>query len=204
VNFLLLPGDKIIFKLVENLLPGMNNDLFNDQVALAQIGKFFTDTWDKIATFFTSYQWQEILFTAKVIFIIISFLLLLAIIALLIRIIVISPLERSFFKRSKSERGPIFSNKKIKKRWTKIEKRFESGIEANYKLALIEADKLFDRVVKEMGYGKEKKLANIDEIKSAGKLKDKVIEEKKYKLSKEQTKEALKAYKNGLEELELL
>lgn len=182
----------------------MNNNLFNEQVALAQIGKFFTDTWDKIATFFTSYQWQEILFTAKVIFVIISFLLLLAIIALLIRIIVISPLERSLFKRSKSERGPIFSNKKIKKRWTKIERRFNSGIEANYKLALIEADKLFDRVVKEMGYGKEKKLANIDEIKSAGKLKDKVVEEKKYKLSKEQTKEALEAYKNGLKELELL
>ncbi len=182
----------------------MNNNIFNEQVALAQIGKFFTDSWDKIATFFTSYHWQEILFTAKVIFIIISFLLSLAIIALLIRIIVISPLERSLFKRSKSERGPIFSSKKIKKRWTKIERRFNSGIEANYKLALIEADKLFDRVVKEMGYGKEKKLGNIDEIKSAGKLKDKVIEEKKYKLSKEETKNAIEAYKKGLEELEVL
>jgi len=43
-------------------------------------------------------------------------------------------------------------------------------------LALIEAEKLFDRVIKEIGYGAEKELVNIDEIKKANKLKDNIIE----------------------------
>lgn len=174
----------------------------NEQQILAQVSNFFTDTWQKTNAFFTSYQWQEIVFTIKVIFIIISFLLLMAIIFLLARIIVGSMIRRPLIKSRKPE--PVFNKKKIKKRWEKVNKKIKSGLEANYKLAIIEADRIFDRVLKEIGYGKEKKLSNIDEIKQANKIKNNVVEDKKLKISKEQTEKAIEAYRKGLEELGLL
>lgn len=171
----------------------------NEQQILAQASNFFTNTWEKIITFFTSYQWQEIVFIIRIIFIMISFILLLLIVVLLIKIIVISPLERSLFK-SKSDK-PVFSKRKIEKRMDKINKKLKSGPEANYKLAVLEAEKLFDRVLKEIGYGAEKKLANITEIKEANKIKNNIIEDKKSELSKEKAEETVDVYKRGLEEL---
>ena len=55
----------------------MNNSV-NDTLAqreleaLAQAIKFFGDWWAKTTVFFTSYHWREILFTVKLISIIIS------------------------------------------------------------------------------------------------------------------------------------
>lgn len=182
----------------------MDETLYNrEQQILAQASNFFTDTWQKIVDFFTSYQWQEIVFTIKVIFIIISFLLLLAIIFLLFRMIIGSILTKPLAKKS-HKTGPVFNKKKIKKRWQKVDKKIKSGLEANYKLALLEADKIFDRVVKEIGYGREKQLSNIDEIKQANKLKDSIVEDKKLKISKEEAEKSIAAYKKGLEELGVL
>jgi hypothetical protein len=182
----------------------MNDPLYQRQLQMvAQAKNFFVDLWQEVNDFFISYQWQEILFGLKVASAIISLFLLLLIIFLLVKIIILSPLERSLFKSSKSE-TPVFSKKKILKRWEKINSKLNSGIEANYKLALIEAEKLFDRVIKEIGYGAEKKLANIITIKQANKFKDNIIEDKKFKLSKEDAERAVGAYKEGLKELGLL
>lgn len=182
----------------------MNETLYNrEQEVLAQASNFFTDNWQKLVNFFTSYQWQETVFAIRVVFIIISFLLLLAIIFLLFKMIIGSMLTRPLAKKSHRS-GPVFNKKKINKRWQKIDKRIKSGLEANYKLALLEADKIFDRVVKEMGYGKEKKLSNIDEIKQASKLKDTIVEDKKLKISKEEAEKSIAAYKKALEELGVL
>jgi len=175
----------------------------NEYELLAQAKNFFVDTWEKIVIFFTSYQWQEIVFTIKVILIIISFLLLLTIIFLLFKIIIDSMLKRPLVKKT-HKLGPVFNKGKIKKRWEKIDRRVKSGLEANYKLAILEADKIFDRVIKELGYEVEKKLSNIDEIKEAGKIKNKIVEDKKFKLSREEAKRVLDAYKKGLEELRVL
>lgn len=177
----------------------------NEKELLAQVQNFFTDGWENITDFFASYQWQEMVFAAKSILIVISFLLALLMFLLLVKIIVISPIKKSLYKTSKTRyASPVFNKQKIKKNWGKVEKRVKSGVEVNYKLAILEANKLFDRVVKELGYGVEKKLPNADDIKAAGKFKDKLIEEKKLKVSKEEAEKITETYKKGLEELGML
>lgn len=179
-----------------------NNIEKNANGFLNQAAVFFADLWQKIIDFFASYKWQEIVFTIKVVLIIVSLLFLFAIIGLLIRIIVGSMLHLPLAPHKKLE--PIFNKKKIRKKWGKIEKRLIYPVEANYKLAVLEVDKLFDRVIKELGYGTEKRLSNIDEIKQASKLKEAIIEDKKLKISKEEAQKTVEAYKKGLEELGVL
>lgn len=176
--------------------------MFKEQVALAQIGDFFGNIWNAISEFFISTQWDEVLFDVKLIFIVISTILLFLIIFLLIKISIIAPLHKVLFEHAKP-RDPILSKKKIQKRWNKIEARARSGLEANYKLAIIEADKLFDRVLKNIGYEMGKKLFVIDEIKAASKIKDKIIKDK-YRPSKQESERAIAAYRKGLEELDVL
>jgi Na+-transporting methylmalonyl-CoA/oxaloacetate decarboxylase gamma subunit len=172
-----------------------------EEVLLAQTKNFLTDMWEKINTFFNSYTWQEILFNIKVVFVVITFILFLFLVILIIRIKIISPLKRYFLKAKKEEK---FNKKKLEKKIKKIDNRIKSGIEANYKLAVLEIEKLFDRVLKEIGYGAEKKLDSIDEIKQAGKIKKNIIEDKKTTLSKESAEKAVSAYKKGLKELGIL
>jgi len=177
--------------------------MFNEQAALAQVKDFFVNTWEKFSGFFNSYSWEEILFNVKIGFILISFLLLLLIIFLLLKISLIIPLNRALTEYSKP-RDPTISKKKVAKKWNKIEIKLRSGVQGNYKMALIEASKLFNTVLKNVGYGIGKKLESIDEIKESEKVKDKIVEDKKFKLSKEEAESSVDAYKKGLEELDVL
>ena len=177
--------------------------MFEEEIALAQVKDFFVNTWNTIYTFFASYQWEEFLFNVRLAFILLSVILLFLIIFLLIKISVVSPLYKSLKGTTHKAPDPVLSKKKIQKRWTKIEARAKSGLEANYKLAILEADKLFDRVLKNVGYEMGKKLKSMEEIKLAGKIKDKIIEDK-YKPSREEAEKSVDAYKRGLEELEML
>jgi len=172
-----------------------------EKVLLAQTKNFFTNMWEKLNEFFNSYTWQEILFNIKVIFTVITFILFLLLFLLIIRIKIISPLKRYFLKTKKEEK---FNKKKIEKKIKKIDNRIKSGIETNYKLAVLEIEKLFDRILKEVGYGAEKKLDSINEIKEAGKIKKNIVEDKKTALSKESAEKAISAYKKGLKELGIL
>lgn len=176
---------------------------------LAQAKNFFVDFGGNTVNFFTSYQFKEIIFTIKTVLIIISSIFLLLIIALLVNIAIVSPIKRTlirffsdFFRPFKQKPPPlVFNKKKIEKKIKSIDKKLKSGVEANYKLAILEAEKLFDRTLKEIGYGAEKKLENIAEIKEAGKIKKQIIEDKELKLSREEAQSAVEAYKKGLEGL---
>lgn len=163
-----------------------------------------------IIDFFKSYQFKEIVFIIKFIFIIISILLALLLFLLILKIIFSSFTKKTFgFATGKviypSKLNPLVFNKnKIMKKISKIDKRIESGVKENYKMALLEMNVLFDSIIKDLGYGIEKKLSNIADIKTAGKISKKIIEEKEYKLSYEDAKKAVDAYKDGLKELEVL
>lgn len=138
--------------------------------------------------FFHSYKWKEIIFASKTVSLVLSVLMLAAIIVVILKTMTIK-------KPKKSE------IKKCDKQWAKIEKKINSKVEANYKMAILEADNLFDEIIKAIGYEKEKQLSSILAIKQARKIKNKIIEDKDFKLSKEDAEIALGAYKKGLEEL---
>ena len=172
----------------------------NEQKLLAQAKDFFVNLWETIADFFGSYKFQEIVFSLKFVFILISFILSVLIVLLILKIIVSSFTKRNNVFKS-NNLSPSFNTKKIEKKWLKIENKIKSGVEANYKLAIIEAEKVFNSVLKEFGHDFKKKLSNVDDFKIADKLKNDIIEDKKLEVSKEQAESAVIFYKKGIEEL---
>jgi hypothetical protein len=99
--------------------------------------------------------------------------------------------------------------------WKKIEKRLESEIEADLKLAVIEADELLNKAMEEIGYqGKdlteklekvtEDVISNLKELKEIRKVREDIIQDPTYKLSKEEAKRVLKVYEKSLKDLQAL
>ncbi len=166
---------------------------------MAQARTVWTDFGASVFDFFKSYKFKEIVFTLKTISLILSLILLAIIIYVFIK-------SNSLGKAKVTTINPkaVFKKKKTQKKWAKIEKRFNSGNEANYKLAIIEADNFYDECLKILGYESEKNLSNADEVKKARKIKGKIIEDSDFVLTTGDTKNSLDAYKKGLEELNVI
>ena len=172
-----------------------NQDPINESMTrfLAQAKSAWVGFGASVNDFFHSYTWREIFFTIKVVSFIVSLLMLLAIIFIIFKKMTMG----AAVKPSESDK----KKKKNSKKWARIENKFKSGMEANYKLAILEADNFYDENLKALGYEKEKSLSNVDEIKRAKRVKAKIIDDSGYALTEEETRNALNAYKNGLEEL---
>jgi hypothetical protein len=108
-----------------------------------------------------------------------------------------------------------FYAKKFLPKWKKIEERLKSKIEADFKLAVLEADELLNKVMDEIGYpGKnleeklekitEETISNINKLKEVRKVRDDIIEDPNYKLSEEEAKKILKVYEEALRDLQAL
>ncbi|MBU2564624.1 hypothetical protein KKA23_03550 [Patescibacteria group bacterium] len=162
---------------------------------LAQAKNSFVDSWEAIIRYFSSYQWQELLFLIKTILIIISLTFFVLIVFLLVKIYILSKFKKDLKKPKKRRK------RKIDKEWIKIENRIRSGTQENFKLAIIEADNLFNKVLKNIN---ENEISNIDEIKQGKKMKNIIIEDKKYNLLKEEAEMIIGYYRNTLKELEVL
>lgn len=158
----------------------------------------WASAFNSTADFFKSYLWKEILFNAKLILVILSILMLTAIVIIIIKTMGLGAAA----KKAKDESAPVvFNKRKIYKKWLKIEKKLNSGIEANYKLAILDADKLFNQIIQKTGIDKEKTLTSIYAIKDARKIKNVIIEDRGFLVTKEIAEKSLMAYKRGLEEL---
>lgn len=103
--------------------------------------------------------------------------------------------------------------RKIIKRWNRIKKRKETGAEYEYKLALMEAEELFNDVLKDKGFeGKnfeervqnveEIQLPNIEEILEAHRIRNSVAHDPNYKLSVEEANKVLGIYERGIKSIE--
>jgi hypothetical protein len=112
---------------------------------------------------------------------------------------------------------PELTSKKAKLRvkWSKIRKRLESGSEADYKVAIIEADGLIDDLIKRIGYKGENmmervknipvgQLDRIDEIKEAHEVRNRIIHEEKFKVTRKDAEETLAKYEHFLRHFEVL
>ncbi|MEK7463218.1 MAG: hypothetical protein AAB621_02550 [Patescibacteria group bacterium] len=101
------------------------------------------------------------------------------------------------------------------KGWEQIKKRIASTAQQDWKLAVLEADKIFDEILKMAGYlgtdlnkkleilNKEN-LSNLDEIKKAHFLSDQIMRDPSMELQKEDAIIALKSFKKAFIELNLL
>lgn len=108
-----------------------------------------------------------------------------------------------------------FGIKKILKQWTKIKSRLETGLESEYKLAIIEADAILADTFEKLGYsGKtlsEKLknitptiLPNVEKIWQAHNVRNNIVHDPNYRLSLDQAKKVLEIYEEAFKTLELL
>jgi hypothetical protein len=108
-----------------------------------------------------------------------------------------------------------FGAKRIVKNWNKILKRLDSGLESEYKLAIVEADDLMDFSLRRMGYeGKtfEEKLSkltsatlpNIAKVIEVHKLRNELVHNPDYQLSLDEARNTMDVYQKAFNALQLL
>ncbi len=99
--------------------------------------------------------------------------------------------------------------------WQQIQKRLRLGDEENLKLAISEADKILDELLKISGYqGKNTderleqitpaQLANISDVWSAHKIKQRILKEEDFRINKQETELIINIYKKSFQEFGLI
>jgi len=108
-----------------------------------------------------------------------------------------------------------FPKRHLNKSWQKILIRLNKNDESNLRLALIEADNLFDDLLKQMRlpgesmadrlrYIDSSQVSNIDEIWRAHKLRNVLVHNHEYPITRNEMESGVKAYEKALKELEFI
>jgi len=108
-----------------------------------------------------------------------------------------------------------FGVKKVGKDWEEIKAKLKAELESEWKLAVIEADKMLDDTLNRMGFGGvslgerlEKlttaTLSNIEEVRIAHKIRNNIVHDPTYRLSLEETKKTILIYEKALTDLQAL
>ena len=98
---------------------------------------------------------------------------------------------------------------KLRKKWKKIRERIEVGTQESWKIAIIEADEVIDDLLDRMGYLGEnmgerlanmtsQQVENVEELKRAHEMKNRIIHEENLELTKEQVGETMRHFENFL------
>ena len=107
------------------------------------------------------------------------------------------------------------SKRRSVKAWKQIKKRFDIGDDSNLKLAIIEADKILDELLKISGYQGETmadrlkqlttaQLSNINEIWEVHKLRNSIVHEPNFQISRGEAWNAIEIYKKAFKEFGLI
>ena len=156
--------------------------------------------------------WASALTYAKIASGVISVLLFSGIIVLMMRFYKImgtSPIDRL----SEGMRASAIPKERIGKQWERIKARIVHGSEAEWKLAVIEADKLCDNILRRMGYHGESMDQRLKAIKPAQLLSLAnltvahqvyltVVQDPSFFPSQYETQEALRNYETFLQEMQ--
>lgn len=107
------------------------------------------------------------------------------------------------------------SRRRSVKAWQQIQKRLKIGGEANLKLAVIEADKILDELLKMSGYRGETmadrlkqvlptQLSNIEDLWNCHKIRNRIVHEPDYRINQSETEIAVGFYKKAFQEFGLI
>lgn len=157
--------------------------------------------------FITSPTIQDVLFPVKIIFILFSIFFLISVIYFMY----VSSWMKYHFLEDVFEffSWQAYGLKQIADRWKKIKKRLESGLESEYKLAIIEGDDFLSETLGERGIeGKSFEelidvagpglLPNKNEILQAHKIRNSVVYEPNFSISLEETKRVLAIFETAV------
>jgi hypothetical protein len=166
---------------------------------MAQAKNLFVGIWEKSFGFFTSYHGREVLLNIKIVSIIICLVFGGLIIFLMLKMNAKGRMQRAALLEKDSTIKT--NNKKIIKRWEKIENKLISDSVENHKLAILEADDLFEEIFKILGSVAGIRITNTDEIEEVKKIKNSIIDNSDFTLTKEEAAKIIKTYKKGLTDL---
>lgn len=177
-----------------------------------QIAQKLKDVFIYGKEFLFSIDWLKVLILVRFIFIITSIILFVGIIILIIKTNLLLKTKQTIDLLT---RPTTKTSGRLLKKWRKIEKRLKSSQEIEWKIALIEADKFFDNILKKMGYfGKNmserlgqvsaEQISNIEEIKEVHRIRNEIVYKSDYRLSKPVAEKSIRAIKKALKELEVL
>jgi len=167
----------------------------------------------KIYNNFLAIDWQGIIVPLKIISVILSVFFIFFIIIILFKIR--KNIKKNLLTIVKSITAPDSFKKELDKKWESVMNKLEKNNESDYKLALIEADNIFDDLLKKSGYQGEDmgerlkqitkaQLANIDDLWQAHKVRNRIAHEPGFKLTHAQAKRAIEIYQRAAEDLEVL
>jgi len=106
--------------------------------------------------------------------------------------------------------------KKVTKEWLEIKKKLESDKEEDWKTAVIEADSLLHRCLIKLKVGTDsleetlekvigkETMENIEEVKKAHQIRNQIVREPEFRLSREEAKKILEIYEKALKEIVML
>jgi len=189
--------------LIAEIINKMNIDLGID----------YGSIWFQIIYFLNSPELQVRLFSVKIAFWAVSAIFIIIIVIILLR----THYLQWLFVQDVVEfltRRP-YGAKRITRGWGTILKRLESGVESEYKLAVIEADNLMDNSLKRLGYSgatlgeRLQKLTptavpNIGQVLESHKIRDSVVHDPDYRMSLDEAKKTLDAYGQAFKDLQIL
>jgi hypothetical protein len=106
-----------------------------------------------------------------------------------------------------------FGVRRLEKAWKKVLTRTETGLESEYKLAVIEADSMLDDILKRMGFSGETleerlekltvaTLPNIEEIRESHRVRNNIVHDPDYRLSLDESRKILGVYEQAFKELQ--
>ena len=154
------------------------------------------------------------LLTLKFIFVVVSFFLFLHSIYLLRRIGMIGD-KVAFYKEALGKKLPPLRKDELQVAWASVQARMSAMREADWKLAIIEADKLLDEVFKRMGYkGKDMgerlkqmtqdQLSTLNDVWKAHKARNLLSHDMTYHISFSEAQWVIQTYEDTLKELQIL
>ncbi|MDP3990806.1 MAG: hypothetical protein Q8P63_00680 [Candidatus Nealsonbacteria bacterium] len=168
---------------------------------------------DSIISLLLSSDLQEELFAMKVFFFGISMAMLISLIFFILKTHYMQWLFMQDYWEFSTFRP--FGAKRINRIWNKVLKRLETGLESDYKTAVIEADNMLDNSLKRMGYlgqtleerlGKmtSTTLPNLEDIYSVHKMRNSIMQEPTFRLTLDEARWAISVYEKAFNVLQIL
>ncbi|HPN96249.1 MAG TPA: hypothetical protein PLK35_00620 [Candidatus Moranbacteria bacterium] len=104
---------------------------------------------------------------------------------------------------------------KLKIKWEKIKSKLDNDNKADLKMAIIEADDLIDDLIKKMKYPGDNfgerleninpgQIENIEDLKKSHLMRNRIIHEEKFELTKKEAEEILASYEEFLRAFEVV
>lgn len=105
--------------------------------------------------------------------------------------------------------------RKLYRRWQKIKQKLTSGLESDYKMAVLEGDSILEDILKKMGFiGEtlserlekltEATITNLPDVIEAHKIRNNIVHDPDFKLTLDDAKRAMEIYEKALTDLQAL